>query len=104
MNKDLRPVFKMGQIVTQEGGLFLEIILMLIASVISAIIAISIKGKQDIMQPTKIMILGVAIMIIPIYIQNEPIFNYHGYEIYILVFGFILTIVGLFMKGKNNEK
>jgi len=77
---------------------------MLTASVISAIIAISIKGKRVIVQPTKIMILGVAIMLIPIYIQNEVAFNYHGYEIYILVFGFILVLVGLFMKDKSKEK
>lgn len=50
------------------------------------------------MRSTKIMLLGIAIMLVSIYIPHEPAFRTAGYEFYLLIFGFILTLVGFFKK------
>jgi len=44
------------------------------------------------------MLLGIAIMLVSIYIPHEPGFRTAGYEVYLLIFGFILTLIGLFKK------
>lgn len=51
------------------------------------------------MRPTKIMLLGIAIMLIAVYIPHEPGFRTGGYELYILAIGFILVIVGYFKEN-----
>ena len=50
------------------------------------------------MRSTKIMLLGIAIMLVSIYIPHEPGFRTLGYEFFLLFFGFILTLIGFFNK------
>ncbi|WP_339171575.1 hypothetical protein MKY51_10010 [Solibacillus sp. FSL R5-0691] len=53
------------------------------------------------MRSTKIMLLGISIMLIALFIQNEEGINLYGREIFILAFGFILLLIGFFYKGKK---
>ncbi|MEK4628449.1 hypothetical protein MKZ17_09605 [Solibacillus sp. FSL R7-0682] len=53
------------------------------------------------MRSIKIMLLGIALMLIAIYIPHEAAFRTRGYEIYLLGSGFILVIIGLFVKDKS---
>lgn len=47
------------------------------------------------------MLLGIALMLIAIYIPHEVAFRTGGYEIYLLGLGFIIVIIGLFTKDKK---
>lgn len=47
----------------------------------------------------KTMLLGVAIMLVGLYIQGEEGINFHGFEVYIGIIGFIITVIAFF----NNE-
>ncbi|RCW64539.1 hypothetical protein [Saliterribacillus persicus] len=53
------------------------------------------------MRSTKIMLLGIAIMIVALYITEvEGILN-GDKEVFILVIGFFITIIGLLKKDKT---
>ena len=53
------------------------------------------------MRSIKIMLLGIALMLIAIYIPHEVAFRTHGSEIFLLGIGFILVIIGFFVKDKK---
>ncbi|MER2171761.1 MAG: hypothetical protein ABS938_14160 [Psychrobacillus psychrodurans] len=55
------------------------------------------------MRSMKLMLFGISIMIISLFIQNEAGIRLAGREIFILAFGFILTIIGLLIKEKSNN-
>lgn len=59
--------------------------------------------RSKIMRSTKLMLFGISIMIISLFIQNEEGIRFYGNEIFILAFGFILTLIGFFIKGKSNN-
>lgn len=44
------------------------------------------------------MLLGIAIMLVSIYIPHEVALAKGGYEIFIMIFGMILTLIGFFKK------
>ncbi|CAN7542494.1 hypothetical protein [Paenibacillus sp. LjRoot56] len=46
----------------------------------------------------KIMLLGISFMLIGLYIQGEPGIMLYGTEVIIVLFGFLLTVVGVFTK------
>lgn len=46
----------------------------------------------------KVMLLGISFMLIGLYIQGEPGIELYGNEVFIVVFGFLLTFVGVFIK------
>ncbi|WP_157087770.1 hypothetical protein [Oceanobacillus damuensis] len=50
------------------------------------------------MRSTKIMLLGIALMLVALYIP-EVVFS--GNEIYLLGLGFIIVIIGFFKKYKK---
>lgn len=52
----------------------------------------------------KIMLLGVAIMLVGLYIQGEDGINFHGYEVYIGIIGFIITVIAFFNKENSSGK
>ena len=49
----------------------------------------------------KIMLLGIALMLIAIYIPHEIAFRTGGSEIFLLALGFILVMIGLLVKDKR---
>ncbi|MUV38955.1 hypothetical protein JNUCC1_02827 [Lentibacillus sp. JNUCC-1] len=53
------------------------------------------------MRSIKLMLLGIAFMLISIYIPHEPGFRTAGFELYVLVFGSVLTLIGFFAKEKK---
>ena len=55
------------------------------------------------MRFTKLMLLGISIMIVSLFIQNEEGIRFYGREIFILAFGFILSLIGFFGKGKSDN-
>ena len=52
------------------------------------------------MHSTKILFLGIALMLIAIYIPHEVGFKTGGSEIYLLAFGFIIVIAGILKKDQ----
>ncbi|MEN2766244.1 hypothetical protein [Ornithinibacillus xuwenensis] len=60
------------------------------------------KGGGKILS-TKTMLLGIAIMLVAIYIPHEVAFRTGGYEISLLALGFILVVFGLFIKEKKGH-
>lgn len=52
------------------------------------------------MHSTKIMFLGIALMLVAIYIPHELGFRTGGSEIFLLAFGFIIVIIGILKKDK----
>ena len=79
-----------------------SIVLFNLCSTIGHIIKINL-GMSEIMRSTKLMLLGISIMIVSLFIQNEEGIRLYGNEIFILAFGFILTLIGFFIKGKINN-
>lgn len=55
------------------------------------------------MVSTKIMLLGIALMLVALYIPHEVAFRTGGSEIFLLALGFILVIIGLFKKDKKEN-
>ncbi|MCT2534854.1 hypothetical protein NC661_04055 [Aquibacillus koreensis] len=55
------------------------------------------------MSSTKIMLLGIALMLIAIYIPHEAGFRTAGSEIFLLAIGFLIVIVGFFKKDKKDK-
>jgi hypothetical protein len=53
------------------------------------------------MRSTKLMLLGISLMLIALYIPHEAAFRTGGYEIYLFGLGFILVLIGFF---KNDMK
>ncbi|HSI67942.1 MAG TPA: hypothetical protein VK947_11025 [Planococcus sp. (in: firmicutes)] len=53
------------------------------------------------MNSTKLMLLGIALMLIAIYIPHEPAFRIGGAEIFLLGSGFIIVILGFLRKDKK---
>lgn len=53
------------------------------------------------MRSIKIMLLGIALMLIAIYIPHEVAFRTGGSEIFLLGLGFVLVIIGFFIKDKK---
>ena len=53
------------------------------------------------MHSIKIMLLGIALMLVAIYIPHEAGFRTGGSEIFLLGLGFITVIVGLIKKDKK---
>ena len=51
------------------------------------------------MSSTKIMLLGLTLMIVALYIP-EIVFKTGGNEIYLLSLGFVVVIIGFFKKDK----
>lgn len=49
----------------------------------------------------KFMLLGLALMLVCIYIQGEPGIKLYGNELFIGLFGFILVGIGFFMENKE---
>ncbi|MCP3028998.1 hypothetical protein [Halobacillus sp. A5] len=54
------------------------------------------------MHSIKIMLLGVALMLLAIYIP-EVVFRTGGFEIFLLGLGFIVVIIGLFIKDEKEN-
>ncbi|GGF28506.1 hypothetical protein GCM10010954_29470 [Halobacillus andaensis] len=54
------------------------------------------------MSSTKIMLLGIALMLVALYIP-EAVFRSGGFEIYLLGLGFIVVIIGLFKVDKKQN-
>lgn len=52
----------------------------------------------------KTMLLGVAIMLVGLYIQGEDGINFHGYEVYIGIIGFIITVIAFFNKENSLDE
>lgn len=52
------------------------------------------------MRSTKIMLLGIALMLVALYIP-EFVYRTGGNEIYLLGLGFIIVIIGFFKKDKK---
>lgn len=46
----------------------------------------------------KVMLLGISFILIGLYIQGEPGIKLYGTEVFIVLFGFLLTVVGVFTK------
>lgn len=55
------------------------------------------------MRSTKTMLLGIALMLVALYIPHEIAFRTGGSEIFLLGLGFILVIIGLFIKDKKEN-
>ncbi|WP_399630819.1 hypothetical protein [Sporosarcina sp. SG10008] len=55
------------------------------------------------MRSIKTMLLGIALMLIAIYIPHEVAFRTGGFEIFLLGLGFALVIIGLFVKDKKGN-
>jgi len=55
------------------------------------------------MRSTKTMLLGIALMLVALYIPHEIAFRTGGNEIFLLSLGFILVIIGLFIKDKKEN-
>ncbi|WP_433944943.1 hypothetical protein [Paenibacillus sp. SN-8-1] len=53
------------------------------------------------MKSIKIMIFGLAIILISLFIQGEPGIKFYGNEIFIGGLGFILICIGFFMKDRD---
>ena len=53
------------------------------------------------MRSIKIMLLGIALILIAIYIPHEVAFRTGGSEIFLLGLGFALVIIGFFTKDKK---
>ncbi|WP_185897398.1 hypothetical protein [Paenibacillus zeisoli] len=53
------------------------------------------------MKSVKVMILGIAIILVSLIIQGEPGIRFYGNEVFIGLFGFILVCTGLFMEDKH---
>jgi hypothetical protein len=47
----------------------------------------------------KLMLLGIAALLVCIYIQGEPGIKLYGNEFFIGLFGVILVLVGFFLKN-----
>ncbi len=47
-------------------------------------------------QSIKIMILGIAFMLLGLFIQGEPGIELYGNEFFIVLLGFIITLFGVF--------
>ncbi|MDF2650990.1 MAG: hypothetical protein K0Q73_6795 [Paenibacillus sp.] len=54
------------------------------------------------MKSIKLMLFGVALLLVCIYIQGEPGINFYGNEFFIGLLGFILISIGLFMKTNKD--
>lgn len=54
-----------------------------------------------IMRSVKLMLLGIALILLSIYILLEPSFRTAGYELYLVIIGFVLTVIGFFIKEKS---
>lgn len=55
------------------------------------------------MRSIKTMLLGIALMLIALYIPHEVAFRTGGFEIFLLGLGFALVIIGLFVKDKKEK-
>ncbi|WP_431803567.1 hypothetical protein [Halobacillus andaensis] len=54
------------------------------------------------MRSTKIMLLGIALMLVALYIP-QAVFRSGGYEVYLLGLGFIIVLIGLFKIDKKEN-
>ena len=61
------------------------------------------KKRGIILNSTKIMLLGIALMLIAIYIPLEAGFRTAGAEIFLLAAGFLIVIIGFFKKDKKEN-
>ncbi|MBM7572370.1 hypothetical protein [Aquibacillus albus] len=55
------------------------------------------------MRGIKTMLLGIALMLVGLYLPHEAAFRTGGYEIYLLALGFIIVIIGCFKKDKKEN-
>lgn len=60
-----------------------------------------IRGGRIQLRSIKIMLLGIALMLIAIYIPHEDAFRTGGSEIFLLALGFVLVIIGLLVRDKG---
>lgn len=52
----------------------------------------------------KTMLLGIALLLVSIYIQGEPGIKLYGNEFFIGLIGLVLVIIGLFIKDNEEHK
>ncbi|WP_088102846.1 hypothetical protein [Halalkalibacter urbisdiaboli] len=52
----------------------------------------------------KTMLLGVAIMLVGLYIQGEEGINFYGYEVFFGIIGFIITVIAFLNKGNSTDE
>ncbi|GGA60585.1 hypothetical protein [Ornithinibacillus halotolerans] len=55
------------------------------------------------MLSNKFLLLGIAIMLVAIYIQNSEGSRFSGTEIIFFVIGILLTIIGFFIKNQKQD-
>jgi len=56
------------------------------------------KERENNVRSIKIMLLGISIILVSMYIPQEVIYNTAGFEIFTIIFGFILILIGFFKK------
>ncbi len=47
---------------------------------------------------TKLMLLGITLISTAIYLNLDPVINLHDFELYAVIAGFIISILGFFVK------
>jgi uncharacterized membrane protein YiaA len=55
------------------------------------------------MKSVKMMIVGIALILVALYIQGESGINLRGYEFFILMIGVITILIGYLKKEKSNS-
>lgn len=50
------------------------------------------------MKSIKIMLLGISLILVSIYIPHEPAFKTGGSEIFLVIIGFALILIGFYKK------
>ena len=55
------------------------------------------------MRSTKTMLLGIALMLVALYLPHEIAFRTRGNEIFLLGLGFIFVLIGFFIKDKKEN-
>lgn len=56
------------------------------------------------MKSIKLMVLGIALIVVSIYIQGEPGIKFYGNEVFIAIIGFVLICVGFFMNDQSEDE
>lgn len=51
----------------------------------------------------KLMLLGIALILVCLYIQGEPGINMYGNEFFIGLTGFVLVVIGFFFKQERGN-
>ena len=58
------------------------------------------KSEEKInVKSIKTMLLGITVILLGIYIQGEPGIKFYGNEVFIVIAGFVVCIMGLFINN-----